>query len=216
VKYSSDQWAKCRWHFDTIPDGVNCYEHYPELADLFKPIIKAYAETDESVPLDLLIRYVVLTYHRYSPYSNNEQNIIKRKIDVCEFIGLEVTSTETLKVISNQNQFVNNSALYFLKQENMEWAELQQYLEAYFQVMGALTDNSVQDTTKTTQDIAKVKLAIVKDLKGIKSEIEQLSAKIFKEDVDLLNHVERYRRAEEESFVVLSPEQYVKSKRVSQ
>jgi len=219
MKFSQDEWAKCRWHFDTIPQGQECYQFYPELQDLFKPIVKAYNETDngENISLDLLIRYVVLVYHKQSPYSRNEQNIIKRKIDVCEFIGLDVNAEETVKIIANKNQFVNNAAMYFLQQEaDMDWLELQQYLEAYYQIVGALTDGTVQDTTKTAQDIAKVKLSIVKEMKSIKAEIEQLSAKVFRDDTDLLNFVERYKRAEEEDFIVLSPEQYVKSKRAKE
>jgi translation initiation factor 2B subunit (eIF-2B alpha/beta/delta family) len=218
MKYSNDEWAKCRWKLDSIPEGVECYQHYPELQDLFKPIVKAYVETDSvTISLDQLIRYVVLVYHRYSPYAKNEQNIIKRKIDVCEFIGLDVNSAETVKIIANKNQFVNNSALYFLKQEgDMDWLELNEYLEAYYQIMAALTDGSMQEGNKTAQDIAKVKLGIVKEMKSIKAEIEQLSAKVFKDDSDLLNHVERYKKAEEENFVVLSPEDFIRSTRVAE
>lgn len=214
MKYSNELWAKCRWRIDAVPADKKVHEEYPELADIFKPIVKAYEETDIDVPLDLLIRYVVLVYHRYSPYSINEQNIIKRKIEVCELIGMNVEQERTANIIANKNQFVNNSALWFLKQEgNMDWLELQEYLEAYYQIMAALTDGSMQESNKTAQDIAKVKLGIVKEMKSIKSEIEQLSAKVFKDDNDLLNYVERYKKAEEENFIVLSPEQFVKSKR---
>lgn len=217
MTYSKELWAKCRWQFDLIPKGQACHEFYVELADIFKPIIKAYESADQSISLDLLIRYVVLVYHRHSPFATQEQNIIKRKIDVCGYIGLDVCKKEVEKIIANQNKFVNNTALFFLKQDDsMDWLELSQYLEAYYQVMGALTDDSSQDTSKTTQDIAKVKLAIVKEMKGIKSEIEQLSAKVFRDDNDLLNYVERYKKAEEENFTVISPEDFVRSKRVSE
>lgn len=219
MKFNNELWAKCRWRIDNVPKEIKVYEEYPELAEIFKPIIKAYEETDngENISLDLLIRYVVLVYHRFSPYAANEQNIIKRKIEVCELIGLNVEKKETEKIIANKNQFVNNSALWFLKQEaDMDWLELNEYLEAYYQIMSALTDGSMQESNKTAQDIAKVKLGIVKEMKSIKSEIEQLSAKVFKEDSDLLNHVERFKKSEEESFVVLSPEDYIRSKREPQ
>lgn len=216
MKYSNDLWAKCRWRIDNIPSDKKVHEEYPELADIFKPIVKAYKETDngENISLDLLIRYVVLVYHRFSPFACNEQNIIKRKIEVCELIGLNVDKKEVEKIIANKNQFVNNSALWFLKQEgDMDWLELNEYLEAYYQIMAALTDGSMQESNKTAQDIAKVKLGIVKEMKSIKSEIEQLSAKVFRDDSDLLNFVEKYKKAEEEDFKILSPEDFVRSKR---
>lgn len=216
MTYSKDLWAKCRWQFDAIPKGEKCYEFYPELADLFKPIVKAYADTynSEGINLDILLRYVVLTYHRHSPFATQEQNIIKRKIDVCAYIGLNVEDKSVEQIIANRNLFANSAALYFLKQEsNMDWLELQEYLEAFYQIMSALTDGTMQETSKTAQDVAKTKLAIVKDMKLIKAEIETLSAKIFRDDSDLLNHVERFKRAEEEAFVVLSPENYVQKKR---
>ena len=107
--------------------------------------------------------------------------------------------------------------MYFLKKEgDRDWLELNEYLEAYYQIMAALTDGSSQEGNKTAQDIAKVKLGIVREMKSIKSEIEQLSAKVFRDDSDLLNYVERYKKAEEESFAILSPEQYVASKRTKE
>lgn len=215
MKYSNEMWAKCRWRIDTVPTSEKIYEHYPELADVFKPILKAYTEASAPLSDDQLIRYIVLTYHRFSPYAINEQNIIKRKIEVCEYIWLDTNKPQIEAVIANKNRFVNNAAIYFLKQEgDMDWLELQQYLDAYFQIMEALTDGTTESEKKTTpQDIAKVKLAIVKDMKEIKREIEVLSARVFRDDNDLLGHVERYKRSEEESFIILSPEDYVKSKR---
>ena len=215
--YSNEVWIKCRWRIDHIQKGELCYEVYPELAEIFKPFIANYNESDNQISIDLLIRYVVLVYHRYSPYAINEQNIIKRKIDVCELIGLNIEDKEVEKVIANRNKFVNVAVIHFLKQESsIDWFELNQYLESYYQIMSALTDDSDDIGTKTIQDIAKIKLGIVKEMKQIKSEIEQLTAKVFREDSDMLNYVERYKKAEEENFVVLSPEDFVKSKRVNE
>ena len=217
MKYSNDLWAKCRFRIDNIPADKKCYEELPELADIFKPIVKAYEETDNesNITLDLLIRYVVLVYHRFSPYAVQEQNIIKRKIEVCELIGLNVEQERTANIIANKNRFVNNAALHFLKQEgNMDWLELQQYLDAYYQIMEALTDGNMDSEKKTTpQDIAKVKLGIVKDMKEIKREIESLSGKVLRDDNSLLNYVEQFKKAEEEDFKILSPEDFVRSKR---
>jgi hypothetical protein len=217
MKYSNELWAKCRWRIDNVPKDKKVYEEYPELFEIFSPIIEAYAKADDiGISLDLLIRYVVAVYHRYSPYAIQEQNIVKRKIDVCDLIGLPTNKSETVNIIANQNRLANNAAMHFLKQENMEWAELQQYLNAYFQIMGALTDDTVQDTTKTVQDIAKVKLGIVKEMKGIKQEIEQLSSKVFAGDIDLVNYVEQYKKAEEANFQIIMPEDFIRSKRVAE
>lgn len=218
MKYSADQWVKCRWRIDNVPIDKKVLDEYPELNDIFKPIVKAYKEAgaNTDISLDLLVRYIVLTYHRFSPYSINEQNIIKRKIDVCELIGLNPEKDVAVAIIDNKNRFVNNAAMYFLQQEgDMDWLELNQYLDAYYQIMAALTDGSNDSEKKTTpQDIAKTKLGIVKDMKEIKREIETLSAKVFREDTNLLNFVEQYRRDEQESFIILSPEDYIRSKRV--
>lgn len=217
MKYSDDLWKKCRWDMRAVPADKKVYEQFPELFDIFSPIIEAYAKADDiGISIDLLIRYIVLVYHRHSPYATQEQNIVKRKIDVCDLIGLPTNKSETVNIIANQNKLANNAAMHFLKQENMEWAELQQYLNAYFQIMGALTDDSSQDTSKTVQDIAKVKLGIVKEMKGIKQEIEQLSSKVFAGDIDLVNYVEQYRKAEETNFQIIMPEDFIKSKRVAE
>ena len=88
--YSNEEWGKCRWRVDTVAEDIRCYDVYPELADIFKPIVTAYQgiSVEGNLSMDSIVRYIVLTYHRFSPFAVNEQNIIKRKIQVCEFIGL--------------------------------------------------------------------------------------------------------------------------------
>ena len=218
MKYAKELWLKAKWDLSEIKSGKLCYEVYPDLLSVFEPIKIAYDKYDKPNELvwdlDTLIRYTVLVYHRYSPFAVNEQNIVKRKIDVCEFIGQSPTKEYVSKVISNENKFANTTAIHFLKQENsIDWFELQQYLEAYYQIMQALTDDSGDNEKKTVQDIAKIKLGIVKEMKQIKQEIDILSTKIFNDDTNLLNYVERYQREEEANFVVLSPEDFVRSKR---
>lgn len=218
MKYAKELWLKAKWDLSEIESGKLCYDVYPDLLSVFEPIKIAYDKYDKPNELvwdlDTLIRYTVLVYHRYSPFAINEQNIVKRKIDVCEFIGQSPTKEYVSKVIANENKFANTTAIHFLKQENsIDWFELQQYLEAYYQIMQALTDDSGDNEKKTVQDIAKIKLGIVKEMKQIKQEIDLLSTKIFNDDTNLLNYVERYQREEEANFVVLSPEDFVKSKR---
>lgn len=218
MKYAKELWLKAKWDLSDIESGKLCYEVYPDLLSVFEPIKNAYDKYDKPNELvwdlDTLIRYTVLVYHRYSPFAVNEQNIVKRKIDVCEFIGQSPTKEYVSKVISNENKFVNTTAIHFLKQENsIDWFELQQYLEAYYQIMQALTDDSGDNEKKTVQDIAKIKLGIVKEMKQIKQEIDLLSTKIFNDDTNLLNYVERYQREEEANFVVLSPEDFIRSKK---
>lgn len=218
MKYAKELWLKAKWDLSEIESGKLCYEVYPDLLSVFEPIKIAYDKYDKPNELvwdlDTLIRYTVLVYHRYSPFAVNEQNIVKRKIDVCEFIGQSPTKEYVSKVIANENKFANTTAIHFLKQENsIDWFELQQYLEAYYQIMQALTDDSGDNEKKTVQDIAKIKLGIVKEMKQIKQEIDLLSTKIFNDDTNLLNYVERYQREEEANFVILSPEDFVKSKR---
>ncbi len=219
MKYSADQWVKCRWRIDNVPIDKKVLDEYPELNDIFKPIVKAYKEAanEVSIPLDILVRYVVLVYHRRSPYAANEINIIKRKIEVCEAIGLNVEKEEVKKLIANQLHIVSIAAVHFLKQENsLDWFELQVLSETFYQTMFTLLDNSADVGNKTGIEIAEKKNKVVQQFKATKNDIQLLSDKIFSNDVDLLNQVERYKKAEEENFVLVFPEDYIRSKKTNE
>lgn len=214
VAYDIRQWEKCKWDLSTLSDKQSCIEKIPALRERFRIIEAAYYKTPEiPVPLEKIIRYVVLVYHRFSPYAVHQQDIVARKFDVCEFVGLNIKDKDVKKMIANQIPFVNNAALYFLKTEaNMAWLELQVYLEAYYQIMGALMDGTT-DSDKASKDPvgnAKTKQAVVKDMKNIKSEIDLLSVQIFSGESDLLNHIERFKEAEANDFLVYSPEDFVR------
>lgn len=212
MKYGESDWAKCRWKLAELPVDILSYEKYPELGEIFKPIIASYQ--DEFPSIDTLIRYIVLVYHRNSPYAKNEGNIIKRKIDVCELLGLDIEKSEIKLMIANQTNSSVVAIIHFLKQENsLDWFELQVLTETYYQTMFTLLDDS-DVGKKTGIEIAEKKNKVVQQFKTTKTDIQMLSDKIFSNDTDLLNMVERYKKAEEENFLILSPEDYVRSKRV--
>lgn len=223
VTYDSRQWEKCKWDLSNLSDKLSCLEKFPELREKFAKIETAYYKgasnsedeklklvTHNDIPFEKIVRYVILVYHRYSPYAIHQQDIIARKFDVCEFIGLNPKGAAVKKMIANQFEFINSTALFFLKHEsNMVWLELQTYLEAYYQIMGALVDGREDTSSKGVVDNAKTKLAVVKDVKNIKSEIDSLSAQIFGGDNNLLNYVERYKEDEATEFSIYSPEMFV-------
>ena len=212
VTYDARQWEKCKWNLSELSNKKSCLEEIPALREHFNPLESAvYKNADIGIPYEKMVRYIVLVYHRYSPYAIYQQDIVARKFDVCEFIGLDIKKTEIKKIIANQVEFVSYAALYFLKHEaNIAWLELQVYLESYYQIMSALTDGAEPTGTKGAIDVAKSKLQVVKEMKVIKSEIDSLSAQIFNQDNDLLNHIERFKEVEKQDYVILSAEQFSK------
>lgn len=218
VQYSAEQWKKSKWDFSKLEKKQKALDIFPDLKQLFRSLEVTYATANQTIDFDIIVRYIVLVYHRFSPFAINEQNIIQRKMDVCTFIGLDTTKKEIEKIIANESKFINYCALYFLQMEcNVDWLELQQYLEAYYQIMDALTNGQIESeggkNSKTPQDIAKTKLQIVKEMKSIKQEIDNLSAKVFSDDNNLLNYVERFKEIQRVNYAILSPEDFVASKR---
>ncbi len=217
VIYEARQWEKCKWNLSDLSNKESCITKFPSLREHFAVLEKAYYEIEEpGIKFESLVRYIALVYHRYSPYAVHQQDIVARKFDVCEFIGLNIKSDNIKKIIANKVEFVNYAALHFLKHEaNMAWLELQVYLESYYQIMGALIDGREATGNKTVVDTAKTKLAIVKDVNEIKSKIDSLSIQIFNNDNELLNHIEKFKEAEKQDFLIHSPEDYSKKKKAA-
>lgn len=208
---------KMKWQIHQVPLNKSVFDAIPEIKELFSPIQKTLDKVND-ITADKLVRYIIYVYHQRSPLAINEQNVIKRKVDALNLLELEPQKLTSL--IANKNIEANFAKMHFLKHENnFDWVELCQYTEIYYSVMNALTDDAAETGSKSAADIAKVKLATVKDMKVIKSEMDSLSLRLFRNDVDI--HEKNYKGLgnfvasflEEEKRALVLPEDFVAHKK---
>lgn len=175
--------SKMRWRIDKIPLTNNVLDRIPELAALFSTATAKLSDFS-LMKGDLLIRYIVYVYHQKSPFAMDEQNIVQRKINVLR--ELKQDPVKLGKLISNNDAVANSLKLHFLKFENStDWLEICQYLEVYYMVMNSLTDETASQGSKSAAEISKIKLGVIKEMKGIKTEIDNISIRLFRNDVDI-------------------------------
>lgn len=199
--YTDTEYDKMRWPIHKCAGKL--LSEFIELKRMFTAdVLEKYELTD----IDILIRYIVYVYHMKSPLALNEPDIKRRKLMALEILGFKDDLSEELqKLVTNTDAVANYAKIQFIKFENsLDWLELVQYQEAYYQIVSSLTDSDAGN--KSAADLAKTKLAVVKEMKGIKSDIDTLSQKIFKGDTDLKNFVASY--LEEEKMVPLCPEDH--------
>ena len=186
--------SKLKW--DASKEGI--YKRSPEL----KTAIDKYLKNSTiSLTTDVVARYIVLVYAQKSPFTEREDNLIKRKKDVCGYLKLSLEEEAVQKLVGNKYLEVCKGVLGFLQlEESPEWTALMVNLEIANDMQVNLLNNTDGDEKKRGETLIKLNQVIF-------PEIARLKAIIFSKDAELSNKVEAYLQEEERRAVY--PEDFV-------
>jgi len=91
---------------------------------------------------------------------------------------------------------------YLKYQDDFDYMTLTQYIESYSQIVGSLSETDGASTSNDVVSLANDKMKVIKQLQSVRESIDQLSEKVFKKDIDLLNFVGSFQIDEENSYKV--------------
>lgn len=134
----------------------------------------------------VLRKYIILTYHRFSPFVSDYESIRERKNQVLKYLGYKDSDiTEEMKqVLMSVHRDVGMMAVRFCRFENnIAYQTLCATQEAHASLL--VTMSAELGATKEAKDITDITIKIEK----IVDSITALSEKIFQKDIELTNFV---------------------------
>jgi len=166
--------SKLKWDVSKQDD---CFKKYPELKAAIYEFIK---DTTLPLPTITIGRFIVLTYAMKSPFVEQEENLLKRKRDVCRFLKLNLEEDSTKALVSNVHRELCHAICGFLQLEDRpEWAQLMINIEVANSIQADLLSSESNEKNRTD--------ALFKLNKDIFPEIERLKSIIFSKDKDVSN-----------------------------
>lgn len=177
-----------------LPLKNSILKEYPELSDIFFGMDAQLGSFDE-LTADQVLRYIILTYHFDSPLVQSKADLMWRKKQAMMLSGVTANSDgffckEAMEVIANRHAGAIDLKMRFIRFENnLDWVELSALMEVYYDYIRTITDESQSTGNKTASDIFKNKQSIIKESKTLKNEIDLISNRVFRGDVDLQNYV---------------------------
>lgn len=233
MQFTETDFAAMRYPINLIPDG-QLFEKSPVLRSIYGSTLTSILEaiemgTDKSdttyadmmkweqyINREQLVRYIVYTYHRLSPFVQYA-DIAKRKKMVLEYVGINLKKADTIpaqkelfnSIILSHHQFTGHLSLNFLKFENnLKWTQLVRAMEAWEDALYQMQQDHDGTEKKSAVEIAKTKTELYKGAQLYKNDIDRLSAELMQEDLALANMVSSHLFIEKNKRRIVSPEDY--------
>lgn len=209
--YSKDEWAKMKWNLDALNASDSVLEKYPDLASIFEPLTEKLSVLPISA--DMAVKFIILSYHRKSPFVINLADTIQRKTEVLSYLGLKRDKnnrygTGIEEMIFVQNENLAYATIHFLKYENDRlWAKYCVNSELYWRAMFYTMKEGETVGSKGADEILKIQLENKKKLGEIEREMEIQETTLFADDKELVNFFASYM--EESKKVKVFPEDFV-------
>lgn len=208
MNYPSEQWAKMRWNINTLQAPL--LTTYTDLNDLFTGLDKEFHKCE--LDKETLIKYIILVYHKKSPFVSNVADVIDRKVQVLAYLGVKRNKDGKFPPEIDDLIFVRNEALayitiHFIKYENDRmWAKYCVNSELYWRAMFLTMKEGDTSGSKGADEILKIQLENKKKLSDIEREMEAQESIIFADDKDVANYVPSYIEREKKALIM--PEDY--------
>lgn len=212
--FTTEQWAKMKW---SIEEDI--LTRHSDLRDIFKIISADFFKYDLT-DIDTLVRYTILVYHKRSPMAQHISDIIQRKVEALEYLGIKKNKEGRFdekieQLIYAQSDIVAYTAIHFLKYENdRTWVKYCVNSELYWRTLAMTMKDAQAFGNKSPDDILKLQLDNKKKLTEIEKEMGIQEAAIFSDDNNLVNYVPSY--LEEEKKWTIFPEDFVALNRKSE
>ena len=191
--FNPDDYIPMKWRIDEVPANVRITEKFPDLENIFREYLNDLA-TDE-LSADVVMRFIVLCYHKNSPFVRGISNIGQRKVQAWIKSGANPQSNDVKDISGNINKKVQLAILQFLKfEQDGAYLSLVYRQEAYHRLNIEMSSGGT-----------KFSAATYKSLQQMEEDITRLSEKAFSGDTALLNNFATAQIYENRK---LSPEQW--------
>lgn len=209
--FSKEQWAKMRYDISELQPNEKVTDRFPEINSIFKNVGK-WMQSHDITDEETFLRYLILVYHKHSPFAKNVADVIDRKVSVLEYLNVKRNKDGRFSDKIDDLIFVRNEntaylTIHFIKYENDRlWAKYCVNSELYWRAMFLTMKEGETPGNKGADEILKIQLENKKKLNDIEKEMEAQENLIFSDDRDVANYVPSY--LEEEKKMKIFPEDY--------
>ena len=210
MNYPSEQWAKMRWNIHALQPKSSVLTEFSDLNQIFTGLDEEFDKCE--LDKENLVRYIILVYHKKSPFVSNVADVIDRKVQALGYLGVKRNKEGKFSKEIDDIIFVRNEALayitiHFIKYENDRmWAKYCVNSELYWRAMFLTMKEGDTSGSKGADEILKIQLENKKKLSDIEREMEAQESTIFADDKDVANYVPSY--IEREKKALITPEDY--------
>lgn len=185
IELAEKDFLSLKWRVDKVPSTKRVIDEIPELKNIFLEFLKY--ET-ESLTTDNLIRFVILCYDRTSPFVEKKDNIVERKVDVLNYIGVKDVKgqfpPDIQKILKSTDSKTAKMVYHYCKmQDSLTYFALVATVETYISMNERLGEE--MSSAKDSKDTVDVMIKLDK----IEERIDKLSDKLFKRDKDMKDFI---------------------------
>lgn len=213
--------SKMKWRLrEHQPEDL--FRMYPDLEQIYYEVkMLAQPKHDGLTPQELMA-LMVWVYHIKSPLVH-EPSMHKRRTQALGLIGYVIETQDDLarfnhlaQYIVGANSFANRLSVHFCKFEEVyDWLELCQLQDMLDDIALSAKEEQSGTEKKSANEILKVKVDIYRNAEPIRKRVQELSQKIFRNDVDLLNYASSHVILEQRKPLI-SPERIVANNKTKQ
>lgn len=177
--------SKLKWD---VAKPNELFKKHPELKIA---ILKHIRDSECGFSTITLARYIILTYAKKSPFVEREDNILKRKKDVCRFLNINLEEEQAKKLVNGKYIEVCKAIIGFLQlEESDDWLTLIANQEIASSIQANLLSGTEEDEKKRVETLFKLN-------KEILPEITRLKTIVFAKDQEVSNKLGTFLQEEE-------------------
>jgi hypothetical protein len=175
LEITDREFSKLKYAVHSIPLNESCCDRLPDLRNVFLeyPVFGTATLTN-----DLAIRFIVFCYDRKSPFVEKLDNIMERKREIFSYLKVPTEPEDIQNIIKSADRELAKVIYHFCKlQDSLTYFALVTTTEAYINMSVRMGDDisSAADSKQTLETLAK--------LSKVEERIEDLSRKLFQQDV---------------------------------
>lgn len=215
MNFVEEDFQNMMWDIYRLSLNQRVFVHYKDLQNIFIDIIEISKKQKlipdyQHITIDKLVRYIVYTYHKYSPLVKNISNVNDRKKHAMVLAGVElepgnIFPDEVLGIMMRKDRFALSLILRFLKFENdRPYATLAVIDDAYYTMLKEL------GRIEEVKDIPRM----TKELDEMKARIDSMARDVFAGESDLANALRSFEIMEDKVYKI-APEQYAGNSKIS-
>lgn len=198
-------WERMKWDIQNLPFTKRCLSEHPELGNRF---LEYRDVSTVNLSTDILVRYIVLNYHRFSPFVEKCDNPMERKIHVLHYLKVKdkdgVYPEDVQRVLKNDYEAVGKMIIQFVKFENsLDYFAFTQTMETWFTLNEQL--GTYLTSAKDSKDTADIMIKMDK----VDERRDSLANKLFQRDKDLKNFIGSVLVEEGRRKNKIVPEDYI-------
>lgn len=179
MELKDGDFKKMKWDFSLLSPKTSVTKIFPDLGDMFGEYKEIQTDNFSN---EQILRYIILCYHRGSPFYNKIDNVMERKREVMNYLNAPTDSAglylvDIQRILRASDPIVGRMIIHFCKFENsLVYLAYTQTMEAYLGMLDQFTAKTT--TTKESKDLQETILKMT----AIEQRLDSLAVKLFQQD----------------------------------